>query len=62
MKQLMLAHAFKFVNRVIFVVGKGNVRSQKAMQKIGGILVGSSAHGGERQSFVYEITRADYTI
>jgi N-acetyltransferase len=36
MKQLMLDHAFKFVARVVFVVGENNLRSQKAMQKIGG--------------------------
>ena len=37
MKQLMLRHAFKFVNRVIFSVGPRNLRSQKAMEKIGGV-------------------------
>ena len=36
MKQLMLDHAFTFVERVVFVVGENNLRSQKAMQKIGG--------------------------
>jgi RimJ/RimL family protein N-acetyltransferase len=37
MKQLMLAHAFKFVENVIFYVGENNIRSQKAMEKIGAI-------------------------
>jgi RimJ/RimL family protein N-acetyltransferase len=37
MKQLMLAHAFKFVETVVFLVGQDNIRSQKAMEKIGGI-------------------------
>jgi len=37
MKQLMLAHAFKFVENVIFLVGENNIRSQKATEKIGGI-------------------------
>ena len=37
LKQLMLAHAFKFVENVIFLVGENNVRSQKATEKIGGI-------------------------
>jgi N-acetyltransferase len=40
MKQLMLAHAFKFVENVIFYVGENNVRSQKATEKIGGIKSG----------------------
>src|SRR5213078_2700517 len=30
MKQLMLRHAFQFVNSVIFIVGPQNLRSQKA--------------------------------
>ena len=37
LKQLMLAHAFKFVENVVFLVGENNVRSQKATEKIGGI-------------------------
>ena len=37
MKQLLLAHAFKFVETVVFFVGEKNFRSQKAMEKIGAI-------------------------
>ena len=37
LKDLMLAHAFKFVESVVFLVGENNVRSQKATEKIGGI-------------------------
>ena len=37
LKQLMLAHAFKFVENVVFYVGQTNLRSQKATEKIGGI-------------------------
>ena len=37
MKELMLTHAFKFVESVVFFVGEQNVRSQKAMEKIGAI-------------------------
>jgi RimJ/RimL family protein N-acetyltransferase len=40
MKQLMLAHAFKFVENVVFFVGESNIRSQKATEKIGGIRSG----------------------
>lgn len=40
MKQLMLAHAFKFVEYVVFLVGKNNIRSQKATEKIGAIKSG----------------------
>ena len=35
LKQLMLDHAFRFVDRVLFVVGEQNFRSQKALAKIG---------------------------
>jgi RimJ/RimL family protein N-acetyltransferase len=37
LKQLMLAHAFKFVESVVLLVGENNIRSQKATEKIGGI-------------------------
>ena len=40
LKQLMLAHAFKFVENAIFFVGENNIRSQKATEKIGGIKSG----------------------
>jgi N-acetyltransferase len=40
MKKLMLAHAFKFVENVAFYVGESNIRSQKAMEKIGAIRSG----------------------
>jgi RimJ/RimL family protein N-acetyltransferase len=39
MKDLMLGHAFRFVRHVVFLVGPGNIRSQKAMEKIGGVKV-----------------------
>jgi N-acetyltransferase len=35
LKSLMLDHAFRFVDRVLFVIGEKNVRSQKSVQKIG---------------------------
>jgi len=38
MKRLMLAHALRSVERVNFIVGENNIRSRKAMEKIGGRL------------------------
>ncbi len=35
LKTLMLEHAFHFVDRVLFVVGEKNLRSQNALRKIG---------------------------
>ncbi len=37
LKQLMLDHAFQFVESVIFYVGENNIRSRKATENIGGI-------------------------
>lgn len=37
-KRLMLDHAFTFVDTVVFWVGEDNLRSQRAMEKIGGVL------------------------
>jgi RimJ/RimL family protein N-acetyltransferase len=40
MKRLLLNHAFKFVERVVFFVGQTNLRSQRAMEKIGAFNIG----------------------
>ena len=47
MKELLLDHAFKFVENVVFLVGEHNIRSQMAIEKIGAIKVGTAtrAHG-----------------
>ena len=42
MKRLLLNHAFKSVESVVFFVGEDNVRSQKAMEKVGAIKVGTA--------------------
>ncbi len=42
MKRLLLNHAFKFVECVVFFVGQNNVRSQKAMEKLGAIKAGTA--------------------
>jgi N-acetyltransferase len=58
MKRLMLRHAFRFVSSVVFLVGVQNIRSQRAMEKIGGIRVGTRADAGGRDSYVYQIAAA----
>src|SRR5260370_15241172 len=45
MKQLMLAHAFKFVENVVFFVGENNIRSQRATEKIGATKSGMAEKG-----------------
>jgi hypothetical protein len=41
MKRLMLRHAFRFVDNVVFLVDPQNVRSQRAVEKIGAVRFGS---------------------
>ena len=40
LKTLMVDHAFRFVDSVVFIVGETNLRSQRALHKIGATLVG----------------------
>ena len=56
LKQLMLRHALGFVTRVIFFVGPGNRRSQRALEKIGAVRAGSRINERGEESFAYEIT------
>ena len=60
-KELMLNHAFQFVNSVHFHVAKSNFRSQKAMEKLGGKVITfiTSAKGIEGNP-VYEIKKTDW--
>jgi len=60
MKELMLRHAFLFVESVIFGVGQQNLRSQRAVEKIGGVRVGSRRDASGRNSFVYRLTRSSF--
>jgi RimJ/RimL family protein N-acetyltransferase len=50
-------HAFRFVTSVIFLVGSQNVRSQRAVEKIGAVRAGSGPRrdGTGQDSFVYRI-------
>ena len=56
MKQLMLRHAFRFVRNVVFLVGPQNLRSQRAMEKIGGVRVKSRPDENGRDKFVFQIS------
>ena len=61
LKRLMLAHAFRFLDRVVFVVGERNVRSQRALEKIGARRVGArettGRNGAPERHVVFAITR-----
>ncbi len=60
-KTLMLEHAFRFVDTVVFWVGETNFRSQRAMGKIGGVqrntLNPRVLNGVSYPHLVYAITR-----
>ena len=60
MKRLMLAHAFRFVESVVFLIGPQNYRSQRAVEKIGGVRDGSRLNAVGRDSFVYRITASTF--
>jgi RimJ/RimL family protein N-acetyltransferase len=55
MKDLMLGHAFRFVRHVVFLVGPSNWRSQKAMEKIGGIRIEPRLNKAGRMNVVFQI-------
>jgi RimJ/RimL family protein N-acetyltransferase len=60
-KKLMLDYAFQFVDKVYFHVGALNIRSQKAIEKIGALKVAEVEveYYGEasKMNFVYLITK-----
>lgn len=61
MKRLMLGHAFTFAERIIFRVGATNLRSRRAVEKIGAVLTQRREtmvlHGKSIEHVVYQITR-----
>ena len=61
MKRLMLAHAFRFVRRVIFRVGPLNRRSQRALENIGASYLGLEADERRGHNALFEITRETFT-
>jgi RimJ/RimL family protein N-acetyltransferase len=61
-KRLMLDHIHTQVGTVVFTVGDGNVRSRKAMEKIGGVLRAGPPElrlmaGEMKPHVIYEIRR-----
>jgi RimJ/RimL family protein N-acetyltransferase len=61
MKALMLAHAFRFVRSVVFLVDSGNVRSQRAVEKLGAVRIGFRPDASGRESIAYRITARERT-
>lgn len=63
-KKLMLEHAFRYVDKVVFWVGVTNWRSQRAMEKIGGVrreeLQQRNLAGRSAPHIVYEIRKDEF--
>ena len=63
-KKMMMDYVFQFVDKVFFHIGKENLRSQIALERLGGkkITEEDIAYFGEptRTNFVYEIKKENY--
>ena len=63
-KHLMMQHAFKNVDSVIFHIGADNIRSQKAIERLGAQKIAEEemAYYGEdtKLNFVYEIKKGSF--
>ena len=63
-KTLMLDHAFRFVDTVVFHIGAQNIRSQKAIEKLGARKTGEIEieYFGEPKKLncVYHVDKADW--
>jgi len=66
LKSLMLDHAFQFVDRVLFVIGENNFRSQKSIQKIGARFLKKAelpaSNGRLRPNLIFAIDRSSYFV
>lgn len=60
MKQLLLSHAFQFVDRVLFIVGVDNVRSQRAVERLGAQRAGTRPDANGFESLIYELRAGEF--
>ncbi len=63
-KKLMIDYAFEFLEYVIFYIGKDNLRSQRAVENIGGIRITESKYQHlikkSDSDFTYRINKNDW--
>jgi hypothetical protein len=57
LKKLMIDYAFAFVDIVLFYIGEDNIRSQKAIQKIGATYLRQ-----QDKSVIYTINKLDWNF
>lgn len=63
LKELMLNYAFQYVNKVVFHIGANNIRSQKAILKLGAKKVNEMIPDSEKElHHEYIITKNEYGI
>ena len=61
LKRLMLEHAFRSVRAVVFRVHSENVRSRRAVEKLGATLVATEADAlGRGENVVYRLTAQEW--
>jgi len=61
LKRLMLDHVFDVVSRVVFTVHSGNIRSQRAVERLGAIRVGTAPDcRGRGENVVFHLSRQDH--
>lgn len=65
-KRLMLAYVFNWVDAVIFLVGESNLRSRRALEKIGARLTTRTHRavlaGAEVVHVIYAMSRAEFAL
>jgi N-acetyltransferase len=62
MKRLMLGHAFRYVDRVVFLIDPANKRSQQAIQKLGAVQAGMRSDASGRACRVFQITAREWRL
>lgn len=66
MKQLMINNAFESIENIIFYVGKTNIRSQKAVEKIGGVKLLQAKYNhlikDSEEDWTYLISKQDWKV
>jgi len=65
MKRLLIAWALQFVDNILFYIDENNIRSQRAVEKIGGerifAIEGTSLEVRQNASVIYNITKKKWT-
>jgi N-acetyltransferase len=61
LKWLMLNHAFRFVEHVVFLVGPDNHRSQRALEKLGVERIGTRLNRSGEENVLFEMRRQGFS-